>query len=505
MGAGTSGLEIAKNASLANLKICLIDQGSSEGRGLYNKIPLLSGKLLSNKQHCLNFISKKQNSLNKREIPILQGIGFGGSGLINGGVSYLGFEKKFNEVFHFWPQKFYLEVRKQIFSNRNFNYNREFGFSDTLSDTFRQTLLKLNFKERDDLDGTKEGFGLLHINTLRSKRNNFVNDFFSNAKHQNIKRISNTKVVKIILKNGVASGVLCTDPKNPKSNYAVYGSKIIISAGTIFSPQILFNSGIGDSKKLKELGINVKVDLRHVGKHLKDHTNFRINFNCKGFDTINQKSRGLRLLKEIFNYFFVGNSILSGCGSSLGWNNIDFNGAKDLNNLVRSHLVHFTQTREKLSSSGIRFENFKQASIGCFQVFPKSEGELVFGPKGSFKVDPNYLSSSFDRNLAYEALMKAVKVIRTAGLEIENQFENKKSYLKHIKENSFSGYHLIGTSRMADSSNKGVVNKEFKVFGTEKLYVCDASIFPDFVSTHQYLPTLAIGKMFSFQQKWISF
>ena len=95
VGAGTSGLEIARNASLANLRICLIDQGSSVGKGLYNKIPLLSGKLLSNSEHCLNFISEKQKSLQNRQVPILQGVGFGGSGLINGGVSYLGFEKKF--------------------------------------------------------------------------------------------------------------------------------------------------------------------------------------------------------------------------------------------------------------------------------------------------------------------------------------------------------------------------------------------------------------------------
>ena len=37
VGAGTAGLEIAKNASLANLRTCLIDQGSSEGKNLYNE------------------------------------------------------------------------------------------------------------------------------------------------------------------------------------------------------------------------------------------------------------------------------------------------------------------------------------------------------------------------------------------------------------------------------------------------------------------------------------
>ena len=54
---------------------------------------------------------------------------------------------------------------------------------------------------------------------------------------------------------------------------------------------------------------------------------------------------------------------------------------------------------------------------------------------------------------------------------------------------------MIGTNRMSEDKRSGVVDVNFKVFGTNNLYVCDASIFPDFVSTHQYLPTLAkVGK-----------
>ena len=43
VGAGTAGLEIAKNASRSGLKVCLIEQGYSEGQSYLNKIPLLSG------------------------------------------------------------------------------------------------------------------------------------------------------------------------------------------------------------------------------------------------------------------------------------------------------------------------------------------------------------------------------------------------------------------------------------------------------------------------------
>ena len=52
---------------------------------------------------------------------------------------------------------------------------------------------------------------------------------------------------------------------------------------------------------------------------------------------------------------------------------------------------------------------------------------------------------------------------------------------QNIGSETFSGYHLIGTNRMSDDKNSGVVDESFKVFGIKNLYVCDASIFPDFV------------------------
>ena len=72
VGAGTAGLEIAKNASRSGYTVCLIEQGSSEGKSYLNKIPLLSGKLLQNDKHCLSFTSQKQKGLGNRELPILQ-------------------------------------------------------------------------------------------------------------------------------------------------------------------------------------------------------------------------------------------------------------------------------------------------------------------------------------------------------------------------------------------------------------------------------------------------
>lgn len=47
--------------------------------------------------------------------------------------------------------------------------------------------------------------------------------------------------------------------------------EIVLSSGSINTPQILFNSGVGDRSVLTGLGIPSTVDLSDVGHNLSDH------------------------------------------------------------------------------------------------------------------------------------------------------------------------------------------------------------------------------------------
>ena len=259
-------------------------------------------------------------------------------------------------------------------------------------------------------------------------------------------------------------------------------------------------SGIGSRKDVFRTGVPLKLKQDHVGKHLKDHANFRIEFDCFGFDTLNQKTRGFKLLVELAKYIISMNSIFKSSGASLAWNKSSFNEKNDIDDLVRFHLVHFTQERNLLSSRGIKFQKTQRASIGCFQVFPKSEGSISLDNMKKVQIDPNYLSSKYDKAIAHKAYISAVDLLKKAGFfKIENKL-TLTDIEQNIESETYSGYHMIGTNRMSKDKVNGVVDVNFKVFGTKNLYVCDASIFPDFVSTHQYLPTLAASKIFSLQQ-----
>ena len=48
-------------------------------------------------------------------------------------------------------------------------------------------------------------------------------------------------------------------------------AEVVLSGGTINSPQLLMLSGIGPGAHLREMGIDVVVDSSGVGQHLQDH------------------------------------------------------------------------------------------------------------------------------------------------------------------------------------------------------------------------------------------
>ena len=129
-------------------------------------------------------------------------------------------------------------------------------------------------------------------------------------------KLANTRAIKILFKDNIATGVQCENIKT-RLKTVVNARKIILSAGTIFSPLILMQSGIGDSKEVYKTGVPLKFKQEHVGKHLKDHANFRIEFDCLGFDTLNQKTRGLKLFMELIRYLISRDPILKSPGATL--------------------------------------------------------------------------------------------------------------------------------------------------------------------------------------------
>ncbi|KAK5082462.1 Alternative oxidase, mitochondrial precursor [Lithohypha guttulata] len=114
------------------------------------------------------------------------------------------------------------------------------------------------------------------------------------AKHQNLHLQCNTKVDRVVIENGRAVGVL-TVPTRPVAGYGepkrrLFKARklIIVSCGTLSSPLVLQRSGIGDKKKLEEVGVKCVVDLPGVGLNFQDHyltfSTYRAKPETESFD-----------------------------------------------------------------------------------------------------------------------------------------------------------------------------------------------------------------------------
>lgn len=66
----------------------------------------------------------------------------------------------------------------------------------------------------------------------------------------------------------------------------------------------------------------------------------------------------------------------------------------------------------------------------------------------------------------------------------------REALVGEIRKMSRDGIHQSGTTRIADSPEMGVVDRDLKVWGTKNLFVCSSSVFP---TSGQANPTFLIG------------
>lgn len=75
--------------------------------------------------------------------------------------------------------------------------------------------------------------------------------------------------------------------------------EVVVSAGTMKSPQILLNSGIGPKNHLESFGIKVIKDLPGVGENLHNHVSFELSFTINETNTY---ENNLEVAEEYHKY-----------------------------------------------------------------------------------------------------------------------------------------------------------------------------------------------------------
>jgi len=273
--------------------------------------------------------------------------------------------------------------------------------------------------------------------------------------------------------------------------------EVIVSAGAIASPQLLELSGIGQSERLKGLGIAVKHELRGVGENLRDHWAPRLKWRVGRHGvTFNERARGLRGLGQGLLYILARKGFLSHPASPMrafikSREGLD---APDAMMAIQPLLV--TPDVKLAKEAGI--------TVIAHQLRPESKGSIhikTTDPGKPPAINFNFLSERIDRDVLVAAMRTVRRLFAApamAWLEPEEfapgpQAKSDDELLDYVRRTAETAYHPIGTCKMG-SDPMAVVDDQLRVRGISGLRVADASIMPTLTSGNTNAPSIMIGE-----------
>ena len=513
VGAGSAGAAVAHRLSEdSRNSVLLLEAGPASHH--WSRVPLGYGKLLHNPKANWRYRSEPQENAKGRSIYVPRGKMLGGSSSINGTAFVRGQAQDFDTWAQLgnrgWSYREVLPFFKRMESYEGGGDDEFRGRDGPLrvtdpdsSDPLFATIIKaageVGIEHNPDYNGARQdGIAMSQATIADGRRMSTAHCYLTPIRNLPNLRIETGALAESLLMEGKRCiGVryrVGTEMREAKA-----GREVVVSGGSVNSPQLLELSGIGQPALLRKLGIEVRHELPGVGENLRDHFAPRTRWaiDAKGY-TFNDRGRGFGLVGQVLRYLLSG---------------------KGMFGMVAAPLRAFVRSRDGLEAPDLLLgwvpmlyeanpapKISSQSGMTCYAhpMRPESKGTIhitAADPAVQPAIDFNFLAAPVDAQLTVTAI-RIVRAVMTAPAMAPLQVReiapgeplvNDDEIIDWVKASAETTYHPGGTCKMG-VDDMAVVDPRLRVHGVDGLRVADASIMPMLTSGNTNAPAIMIGE-----------
>ena len=517
VGGGTAGCLLANRLSAEpRCRVLLIEAG---GRDNYHWIHIPVGYLycIGNPRTDWLYATEPDPGLNGRALRYPRGKVLGGCSSINGMIymrgqarDYDGWAAATGDAAWRWSECLPHFMRHEDHwrgadahhgAGNEWRIERQ-RLSWEILDAFASAAREAGIPATDDFNrGDNEGVAYFEVNQRAGVRWNTTKAFLRPARARpNLRVMTDAHVSRVLIEHGRAVGVELLPAGGDAPVQVRAAREVVLAAGAIGTPQILQLSGVGPGALLQQHGVPVVHELDGVGANLQDHLQIRAVFEVDGVKTLNTLAHSLWGKAGIaLEYLLKRSGPMSMAPSQLGaftrsspghaWPNLEYH-------VQPLSLDAFGQPLHRFNAFTASVCNLNPGSRGTVQIRSPR-------PQDAPRIQPNYLSTDDDRQVAADSLRLTRRIVAQPALakyrprEVKPgvQFQSDAELARLAGDIGTTIFHPVGTCRMGRPGEAGaVVDSRLRVQGLAGLRIADASVMPTITSGNTNSPTLMIAE-----------